>query len=587
MTKKRRASESEPIASLLTSDPPEKVVLPPKIGVVAVRFRAPVSELTGEPGPIEALLFLKSCGVRMHTGLSHFTLPRTGPRGSTDYSWSALRRLIKELAAIRAQPHEFRSPEQALDWLIGRARDRCRATTLELDEEDAQTYPIIVAALEDACSSLIGNGGLRTTVDWGVILPNRVGEAAFSDSSDHFLEQGVRSYEIAPYALPFRATASTNQLLLREALARGVSTIKTSRDSFEISGGNRGVLHFAGRSTPLGAGGVTRVSMGRAESRRLLAAVGLPTRNPSDLASQSSLGNPVLVEVLVVGGDPVSAVETMQPTVRMDGRTKVWEAFLQASSIRKANPGPMAMPRRNSRSLTDLITNQGLTWASTPPADQRILLADSPDPRKGGTTTQILSSVDDSILAAAAQVGTTLALGPVYSTTFLLRDPSSALDSKNGGIVSVSSAPALVWSEFPMWGDPVNVASLVFDAVIQDRARSSLTQDPAPVLQRLTLRDGHDAKLHRRKSISVKVRFEGKVQKVGFRAWVARRAAAWGVSGWVTNHADGHVDALFSGEAGCVAALCHAAFVGPRKAEPTRAEFQETIYEGPDEFTII
>lgn len=56
MTKKRRASESEPIASLLTSDPPEKVVLPPKIGVVAVRFRAPVSELTGEPGPIE-------CGV--------------------------------------------------------------------------------------------------------------------------------------------------------------------------------------------------------------------------------------------------------------------------------------------------------------------------------------------------------------------------------------------------------------------------------------------------------------------------------------------------------------------------------------------
>ncbi len=58
----------------------------------------------------------------------------------------------------------------------------------------------------------------------------------------------------------------------------------------------------------------------------------------------------------------------------------------------------------------------------------------------------------------------------------------------------------------------------------------------------------------------------GRVQGVGFRAWIARAAAARGVSGWARNRCDGAVEALFSGEATAVGAMIEACRSGPRWA---------------------
>ena len=55
------------------------------------------------------------------------------------------------------------------------------------------------------------------------------------------------------------------------------------------------------------------------------------------------------------------------------------------------------------------------------------------------------------------------------------------------------------------------------------------------------------------------VRVTGRVQGVGYRAWVEDRARAHGLEGWVRNRNDGSVEALFSGPADAVAdtiALC-------------------------------
>jgi acylphosphatase len=52
----------------------------------------------------------------------------------------------------------------------------------------------------------------------------------------------------------------------------------------------------------------------------------------------------------------------------------------------------------------------------------------------------------------------------------------------------------------------------------------------------------------------------GRVQGVGYRAWVEHQARAHGLEGWVRNRRDGSVEALLSGPADVVAnmvALCH------------------------------
>jgi acylphosphatase len=55
----------------------------------------------------------------------------------------------------------------------------------------------------------------------------------------------------------------------------------------------------------------------------------------------------------------------------------------------------------------------------------------------------------------------------------------------------------------------------------------------------------------------------GRVQGVGFRAFVEREALKRGVGGWVRNRRDGTVEAVFEGDAAAVAAAVEACRRGP------------------------
>ena len=60
-----------------------------------------------------------------------------------------------------------------------------------------------------------------------------------------------------------------------------------------------------------------------------------------------------------------------------------------------------------------------------------------------------------------------------------------------------------------------------------------------------------------------RVLIHGRVQGVGFRAYVEHVAITRGVHGWVRNRRDGSVEAVFSGAADAVAAVIEACRHGP------------------------
>jgi acylphosphatase len=67
-----------------------------------------------------------------------------------------------------------------------------------------------------------------------------------------------------------------------------------------------------------------------------------------------------------------------------------------------------------------------------------------------------------------------------------------------------------------------------------------------------------------------RVRVTGRVQGVGYRAWVRDEADRRGLRGWVRNEPDGSVSALIAGPEAALAATLEALRKGPPLARVTR-----------------
>ncbi len=78
-------------------------------------------------------------------------------------------------------------------------------------------------------------------------------------------------------------------------------------------------------------------------------------------------------------------------------------------------------------------------------------------------------------------------------------------------------------------------------------------------------------------SVVRQVTIRGRVQGVGFRAWVEYEASARELEGWVRNRRDGNVEALFAGRADVVAQMIALCRRGPTSAR-VEAVMEETVH---------
>jgi acylphosphatase len=78
----------------------------------------------------------------------------------------------------------------------------------------------------------------------------------------------------------------------------------------------------------------------------------------------------------------------------------------------------------------------------------------------------------------------------------------------------------------------------------------------------------------------------GHVQGVFFRDTTRREASRRGVAGWVTNRADGAVEAVFEGSPDAVSAMVDFCESGPRGANVHRVETSDEEPEGLSGFDV-
>jgi len=85
---------------------------------------------------------------------------------------------------------------------------------------------------------------------------------------------------------------------------------------------------------------------------------------------------------------------------------------------------------------------------------------------------------------------------------------------------------------------------------------------------------------------AVEVWVSGRVQGVGFRAFVESAAAELGVNGWVRNLPDGRVQAKFEGVEHAVDRAVDACRRGPSAARVDSVESRDTELAGLSGFTV-
>jgi len=85
----------------------------------------------------------------------------------------------------------------------------------------------------------------------------------------------------------------------------------------------------------------------------------------------------------------------------------------------------------------------------------------------------------------------------------------------------------------------------------------------------------------------VHVRIAGRVQGVGYRAWVARTAAQLVLSGFVRNERNGSVEAAFTGPSAAVAEMLTLLEVGPPDADVTSVTILDEGGPAHHGFTVL
>jgi acylphosphatase len=82
------------------------------------------------------------------------------------------------------------------------------------------------------------------------------------------------------------------------------------------------------------------------------------------------------------------------------------------------------------------------------------------------------------------------------------------------------------------------------------------------------------------------LRIEGRVQGVGFRFYMQRKARELGVTGWVRNRLDGTVEAVVHGVPETVETMTAWARRGPRSASVSEVQVTESSGEYKDFATL-
>jgi D-alanine-D-alanine ligase-like ATP-grasp enzyme/L-alanine-DL-glutamate epimerase-like enolase superfamily enzyme/acylphosphatase len=271
---------------------------------------------------------------------------------------------------------------------------------------------------------------------------------------------------------------------------------------------------------------------------------------------------------IVLGDEVLSVFLRRSANVVGDGVSSIAELISAKNLVRATRQQLQARPLKLNDRARFQLERQGLSWDSVPEAGQFVVVSTAESITQGGDSFQVIGETHPSLIEAAIKAVAVVPGMRFAGVDFLISDHRLPVDEQDVGICEINSSPATSSHHFPLYGPARNVS----EALILDRCEQAgipLT-DPAETLD-----------------LSVEVR--GTVQDVGYRHWMRTIAEQFGISGWVRNGDSREVvEARLAGAAEPVAALASMAIAGSADARPQSVQTTHVHGSGtPDAGFVI
>lgn len=296
---------------------------------------------------------------------------------------------------------------------------------------------------------------------------------------------------------------------------------------------------------------------------------GIASKNELEKIFSSSKSKKLIVEehvsgddhrVLVVGGKVVAAMRRWPANVTGDGEATIEELVKRKNVIRESNPYDKNYPIVIDSAVVEKLLESGLTSESILPAGDQVFLKEIANIGAGGEGEDVTDIIHEDFAVEAIKCCKAFDGLEVCGVDIIAEDISKPIDSQSHAVIEINANCDIPIHHWPAIGKPLDVASKIADYYFPDDEEEW--------------------------SHSARVVVKGKVQKVGFRKWLAKQAVIHGVTGFCENGENGEVVAFLEGSKMSVESLISLCGRGPEKADVESVSFEKEKCQEFQKFSI-
>lgn len=278
--------------------------------------------------------------------------------------------------------------------------------------------------------------------------------------------------------------------------------------------------------------------------------------------------------VFVVDDKVISVLWRIPANIIGDGVHTIQQLIRLKNKTRKTNPRLAICLIKIDREVNYYIEKEGFTLDSVLPENQQLFLRENSNISTGGDSIEMLEEFPSEFKQVAINSLKSIPNLPHGGVDILVEQNKPVGQAAN--VIEINAIPQIGSLVFPMIGEARDVPSAIIDYYFPEtkddfKTRSNVYFDLREVLRPLMSKVANEITITPaplwKDMDAAKYNVKGKVQNVGYRNWIRKKALEHDLCGHVRNLNNGTVEVVVAGEIENVKKIKTIIEVGPAKAE--------------------